>query len=319
MMKMMMSSMTTMTRMSSKLGAVSGLFRNRWRQLSVLFSVLVAAGAWSMSTSPQFREITYTFSSPLTITIWALGLVATAGLLLSRYGLFPRYMMFNPVMGMALNMLIGSLVVGTNIPFYFDTLGTIVVAILYGPTLGMATGLGASVLSASYAAHPLAFIPVSMFVGYIFGALAQRRMFRYVATTIVIGLLAGCLSGMITVYPMIYSLGGERDIGSESLLTFYQMVTGNDRLAIICQALTSDSIDKAFTVVAACLLIRFAPAGLRSYAVYPGNAAIADSVFRENSENLGHGDGIRRGLRYMDRGISRYAAWLKPAKSETGE
>lgn len=43
MMKMMMSSMTTMTRMSSKLGAVSGLFRNRWRQLSVLFSVLVAA------------------------------------------------------------------------------------------------------------------------------------------------------------------------------------------------------------------------------------------------------------------------------------
>ncbi|HAT1157562.1 TPA: hypothetical protein I8V51_001491 [Corynebacterium striatum] len=111
----------------------------------------------------------------MTIVIWVLCLVATLCLLISKHGALPRHMMFNPIMGMAVNLIFGSLVMGTNIPFYFDTIGTMVIAILYGPVLGMATGVGATVVASSFAAYPLAFNPVAILVGFLFGVLGSRN------------------------------------------------------------------------------------------------------------------------------------------------
>ncbi|ART21543.1 hypothetical protein CBE89_08530 [Corynebacterium striatum] len=268
------------------------LLRTRWRQLLVALALLLTTVSWALTMDSEFRSITYTFESPLTIAIWALCLVATLCLLISKYGALPRYMVFNPIMGMAVNLIFGSLVMGTNIPFYFDTIGTMVIAILYGPVLGMATGAGATVLSSSFAAFPLAFNPVAMLVGFLFGVLGSRNSFRYVAGTIAIGLVGGMLCGVVSVFPMIFSFGSSDGIGRPGLLLYFQMVTGDERLAIICQALLSHSVGKALTLLLACTIIRFAPNALRTYFVFPGNKSIVEHIFQESANNNGY-NGLR--------------------------
>lgn len=274
------------------------LLRTRWPQLLVALAMLLTTVSWALTMNSEFWSITYTFESPLTIVIWVLCLVATLCLLISKYGALPRHMMFNPIMGMAVNLIFGSLVMGTNIPFYFDTISTMVIAILYGPVLGMATGVGATVVASSFAAYPLAFNPVAILVGFLFGVLGDRNFFRYVTGTIATGLVGGMLCGMVSVYPMIFSFGNSGGVGRPGLLLYFQLITGDERLAIICQALLSHSVDKAFTLLLACTLIRFPPIALRTYFVFPGNKSIAEHIFQESADNKGYSEDAYRASEY---------------------
>ena len=64
----------------------------------------------------EFGALPILSESPLTIVIWVLCLVATLCLLISKHGVLPRHMMFNPIMGMAVNLIFGSLCDGHEHP-----------------------------------------------------------------------------------------------------------------------------------------------------------------------------------------------------------
>ncbi|MDK8807402.1 hypothetical protein, partial [Corynebacterium striatum] len=58
------------------------------------------------------------------------------------------------------------------------------------------------------------------------------------------------------------------------------------------------SVDKAFTLLLACTLIRFAPIALRTYFVFPGNRSIVEHIFQESADNKGYSEDAYRASEY---------------------
>ena len=221
-----------------------------WRYVLVVIAVALSLAAWFCTVLGVYSTVNVTFESYLTASIWVLLLVAAVLLYTSQHGLVPNCILLYPIFGASINLLLGSLTVRTQVPMFFDTVGTAIVAIIAGPVLGMATGLTTTVLGGVYFAYDLAFAPVGIFIGAAVGILARRGVFNKLSWIIFSGLGMGIGSGVMSVYVLIFSFSGRPRKGPENLTKFYEMIFQDERLAIILQGLTTDILDKVFT----CLL-----------------------------------------------------------------
>ena len=228
----------------------------------------LSLAAWLCTVFGVYSTVNVTFESYLTASVWVLLLVAAVLLYTSQYGLVPNCILLYPIFGASINLLLGSLTVRSQVPMFFDTVGTAIVAIIAGPVLGMATGVTTTVLGGVYLAYDLAFAPVGIFIGAAVGILARRGVFNKLSWIIFSGLGMGIGSGIMSVYVLIFSLSGRPRKGPQNLTKFYEMIFQDERLAIILQGLTSDILDKIFTVLIACLVLRFMPKAIaRHYTV----------------------------------------------------
>ena len=230
-----------------------------WRYVLVVVAVALSLAAWLCTVFGVYSTVNMTFESYLTASVWALLLVAAVLLYTSQHGLVPNCILLYPIFGASINLLLGSLTVRTQVPMFFDAVGTAIVAIIAGPVLGMATGLTTTVLGGAYFAYNLAFAPVGIFIGAAVGLLARRGVFNKLSWIIFSGLGIGIGSGVMSVYVLIFSFSGHPRKGPQNLTKFYEMIVQDERLAIILQGLTSDILDKVFTVLIACLVLRFMP------------------------------------------------------------
>lgn len=239
-----------------------------WRYVLVVVAVALSLAAWLCTVFGVYSTVNVTFESYLTASVWVLLLVAAVLLYTSQYGLVPNCILLYPIFGASINLLLGSLTVRSQVPMFFDTVGTAIVAIIAGPVLGMAAGVTTTVLGGVYFAQDLAFAPVGIFIGAAIGILVRRGVFNKLSWIIFSGLGMGIGSGVMSVYVLIFSFSGRPRKGLQNLTKFYEMIFQDERLAIIMQGLTSDILDKIFTVLIACLVLRFMPKAIaRHYTV----------------------------------------------------
>ena len=239
-----------------------------WRYVLVVVAVALSLAAWLCTVFGVYSTVNVTFESYLTASVWVLLLVAAVLLYTSQYGLVPNCILLYPIFGASINLLLGSLTVRSQVPMFFDTVGTAIVAIIAGPVLGMAAGVTTTVLGGVYFAQDLAFAPVGIFIGAAIGILVRRGVFNKLSWIIFSGLGMGIGSGVMSVYVLIFSFSGRPRKGLQNLTKFYEMIFQDGRLAIIMQGLTSDILDKIFTVLIACLVLRFMPKAIaRHYTV----------------------------------------------------
>ncbi|WP_308572451.1 hypothetical protein [uncultured Corynebacterium sp.] len=239
-----------------------------WRYVLVVVAVALSLAAWLCTVFGVYSTVNVTFESYLTASVWVLLLVAAVLLYTSQYGLVPNCILLYPIFGASINLLLGSLTVRSQVPMFFDTVGTAIVAIIAGPVLGMAAGVTTTVLGGVYFAQDLAFAPVGIFIGAAIGILVRRGVFNKLSWIIFSGLGMGIGSGVMSVYVLIFSFSGRPRKGPQNLTKFYEMIFQDERLAIILQGLTSDILDKVFTVLIACLVLRFMPKAIaRHYTV----------------------------------------------------
>jgi len=142
----------------------------------------------------------------------------------------------------------------------------------------MATGLTTTVLGGVYFAYDLAFAPVGIFIGAAVGLLARRGAFKKLSWTIFSGLGMGLGAGVISVYVLIFSFSGRPRKGPENLTQFYELIFQDERVAIILQGLTSDVLDKVFTVLIAFLVLRFMPRALARHYTVTFNSEVLRKV-----------------------------------------
>ena len=149
-----------------------------WRYVLVVVAVAFSLAAWLCTVFGVYSTVNMTFESYLTASVWVLLLAAAVLLYTSQHGLVPNCILLYPIFGASINLLLGSLTVRTQVPMFFDAVGTAIVAIIAGPVLGMATGLTTTVLGGAYFAYNLAFAPVGIFIGAAVGLLARRGVFN---------------------------------------------------------------------------------------------------------------------------------------------
>ncbi|MDO5032007.1 hypothetical protein [Corynebacterium sp.] len=241
-----------------------------WRDILIIVALCLLLVVGSLTIQDEFATATHTVDSPLTLVAWGLTLASGVLLYVSRWGVIPSLMWLNPFMAVAVNLAFSTVMYNADLPFYFDTIGTMFIAIIYGPVWGMSTALFTAAMASLYAPSDLAFVPVGVAVAIFIGTAAQREKLTSVSNVMITGLLTGVLAGLLALSPAFAKNAVGLNISSGDLTAFYRMLVHNDDLALVMQSLTSDPLDKALSLLLVCFCIRNNPRFIRRLYEYRG-------------------------------------------------
>lgn len=107
--------------------------------------------------------------------------------------------------GIALDQVIGEIVYQLDLPVYLDTIGSVLVGLMMGPTAGAACAATSCCLWIVVAPVGIPFAAANIVTGWIAGLAAALDGFSNRFTVLASGLTAG-ISSALVAWPLIYSL-----------------------------------------------------------------------------------------------------------------
>ncbi|KPU45717.1 hypothetical protein OXPF_09500 [Oxobacter pfennigii] len=155
--------------------------------------------------------------------------------------------------GVALNIVLGTVVQMTKIPLLFlDTIGTIFVAVLFGPWQGAAVGTITNLLTPILSGNvkDIPFFIVNAVVGIIIGFIAKKYKFD-LKTAIISGLLLSIISPLIGTPIAVWVYGGITGSGNDIIFLWLTKTGSSVFSAAFIPRITGNFIDK----IASCILI----------------------------------------------------------------
>ena len=155
-------------------------------------------------------------------------------------------------LGVVINLVGGWLVQATNIPLLFlDAIGTIFVAVLFGPLMGGLTGFTSNlVLGVLVSPVNIPFGIVNLVIGVVVGFIAKKWNFNLV-TALITGLILSVLAPLIGSPIAVAIYGGLTGSGTD-LIVLWLVKSGQKILAAtFFSRVAGNLVDK----VGSCLLI----------------------------------------------------------------
>jgi len=174
------------------------------------------------------------------------------------------------LMGVAVTINIVAALIGKwfRLPIYLDCIGTLLVAVLQGPTRGAVTGLATNLLL-GIMANPMSavFAPVSVVIGLSAGWLARMGGFSRWWYALLSGLLISTALMLVAVPINIYLFGGVTGSGTDLFLAW--LLHGGKSLyaSVSLTIFSANVVDKTLTALLVWLLVKRLP--LRIEAQYP--------------------------------------------------
>lgn len=160
-------------------------------------------------------------------------------------------------------------IVGANIalvlrlPIYFDTLGTLMAAMLFGPLYGMLPGLISGILTGiTTDIYSLFFLPVQLVIGITAGLLLHSNDEKIRSHRLPLAGMAFLISAPGTVVSSIISafvFGGITSSGSSIFVQLLHHAGVNLTVSVFCVQFVTDYADRILTIFAACLLLHALP------------------------------------------------------------
>ena len=117
----------------------------------------------------------------------------------------------------AINFIVGNLVLTLKLPLYLDSIGTFLVAILAGPWVGCLTGVLSIAINSITDPSLFPFAIISGVLGLVIGTMARKGMFikfsRFIVSSIIVSVIAVALSVIIS-----YAFFGGFDSSGNSIM-----------------------------------------------------------------------------------------------------
>lgn len=158
-------------------------------------------------------------------------------------------------MGIALNVILGTVVSAMKIPLLFlDTIGTVLIAVLFGPWWGALTGLLTNVvLGVTTGPTAIFFGLVSIAIALVVGFIARKYDFTkwYVALTT--GIIISIVAPLIGTPIAVAVLGGLNGSGMDVLVLWLRASGESVFASTFIPRITGNFLDKIVT----CLLVMF--------------------------------------------------------------
>ena len=176
----------------------------------------------------------------------------------------------------ALNFSIGSIVYLSKLPVYFDSVGTILCALLIWPdrkaafvccltcalTSTLFTGLLVNPFLPWFVGTDLVICLCSAFLIAGFGDTFRARPMQPVAfgsRVLIAGIVTGICAAVVSAPVVAYLFGGVTGSGSAFVVAFF-LKTGQQLMsAVLLSGLTADPVDKTLQVLVSALLFRATP------------------------------------------------------------
>ena len=160
---------------------------------------------------------------------------------------------------LVLNVVLGQLMGTTGLPFYFDAIGTVLIAVLAGPAAGAATGALSSIVWSFFNPTVLPFAAGAALIGFLAGVAARSGLFRRFYLAPVAGFVTGILAGVVSAPIAAFVFGGTAGVGTGAIVSAFRAMGDTLLAAITKQALISDPMDKAIVFAVAALLVYALP------------------------------------------------------------
>lgn len=161
----------------------------------------------------------------------------------------------------AINIVVGQLVVALKLPVYLDSIGTILVAVLAGPLAGLVTGILANAIWTLTGLAPFAaaFAIVAGIIGLMAGLFAQWGWFKRLGLWLLGGLITGIVAALVSAPISAYLFGGVMGSGQDFLVAFFRATGANVLQAATLQGLLADPLDKVVTFFLVWATLRALP------------------------------------------------------------
>lgn len=258
----------------------------RGQRISVALGLICALAAWGLTLTPRFKFAERTFDSLLSATVWGLSLLSVLLFFGSQRGLWRSPALINALLAAVVDMVGSTVFFNLNIPLYMDTAGTVFIAIIYGPVLGMGTAVLSLTLRSAVSPLELAYLPNVLFLAVMVGWLARRGAFKRMISTLFTGYGIGIVAAVVSLTSTLFALEQNLPRGARELANFFLLITHDETKATLLQVLTSDPLDKAFTVVLVCVFIRFVPKPVRDSFDRPETQTAVARVLTEDRFSL---------------------------------
>lgn len=157
----------------------------------------------------------------------------------------------------AINVVIGQIVVLLRLPVYLDSIGTVLVAAICGPWAGAMTGVLSNVIwGLAIDPNALPWFPVALFIGFVSGWCAVFGLFKNWWKVAITGFLVALTAAIVSTPIAVYLYGGISASGS-SFITAYLLQTGRGVVeAVLSTGFLVEPIDKITTVMLAYAIIQ---------------------------------------------------------------
>lgn len=157
----------------------------------------------------------------------------------------------------AINVVIGQIVVLLRLPVYLDSIGTVLVAALAGPWAGALTGTLSNIIW-GLAIDPNAFpwFPVALFIGFVAGWCAIGGLFKSWWKVVITGFLVALTAAIVSTPIAVYLYGGITASGS-SFITAFLLETGRGLVeSVLSTNFLVEPVDKIATALLAYAIIK---------------------------------------------------------------
>src|SRR6185436_3333700 len=120
----------------------------------------------------------------------------------------------------AINVVMGEIVVQLKLPVYLDSIGTVLVAVLCGPWAGALTGaLSNTIWRIAIDPNAFPWWPVAFFIVLVSGLMARAGRFKSWWKVVVTGFVVAITAASVSTPIAVYLFGGITASGSSFITT----------------------------------------------------------------------------------------------------
>ncbi|MEH7109638.1 CD3073 family putative ECF transporter S component [Bacillus sp. JJ1764] len=158
-------------------------------------------------------------------------------------------------MGIALNVILGTVVSSLKIPLLFlDTIGTVLISVLFGPWWGVLTGgLTNVVLGATTGASAIFFGIVNIAIAVVVGFMSRKFDFTKWYIAILTGLILSVVAPLIGTPIAVAVYGGLNGSGMDLVVVWLRSAGESIFASTFLSRIAGNFVDKIIT----CMLVTF--------------------------------------------------------------
>jgi energy-coupling factor transport system substrate-specific component len=161
------------------------------------------------------------------------------------------FMMIMCAIAIAMNIVLGIFASSLKLPIFLDVIGTIFIAVYFGPMYGATVGgLTNLITGVIFSPRDIPFLLVNVSVGLIVGFIAKKYKFNF-KTAIVTGIILSIVCPLIGTPIGIWIYGGLTGTGTDFLFVWLQQVGHSIFVSSFIAKITSNLVDK----IGSCILV----------------------------------------------------------------
>ena len=170
-------------------------------------------------------------------------------------------------LAIAINLVGGFLALTLKLPIYIDTIGTILVSILFGSISGAMVGGLSSIFNAvTFDPISFYFMPVQIIVGLSTGMLFKKQKFKGVKSVLSI-ILVTILGSAAAAVIASFVFEGVTSSGSSILVAILKNSGVSIITSVFSTQIFTDLLDKAISFGVVFTIIRMLPVNIKSMAI----------------------------------------------------